>query len=530
MKIKRKSVIITIIMLIGIMVFSAFSLVVFNVLKSKKNEQSNLNVEAAYYFDNSNGALTYSDTEYKDNDKFYIQSVRGLKSFSKTVDNGCSFSNKIVYLSNDIDMAGQTFQPIGACMDGGYITREYYWFSGEFDGQGHTIKNLYTEITYSDIYSTGSLSAYRYIGFFIDLSSRAIVRNLCIENYTIKNSAYDGYISMGCLAGSISGTDVLIENCWINGATIDTKSTDWFGGIVGAIMSDAVGGDITIKNCFIEDIVFTNSDDFERITRIGPAKKLSSRSYNFTYDDIIIKNCGNWSNYLDGLKTIVVDKCYDTLEDSKKVNLSDVGGVSDKAWYYTSCTNNGNWPMLRAFVGSWQKIYFVGNNLARNVAKENDKNGDVIDYIEIPTSCISNLPSEFSGDTITICDRKIFAPHSECQTVTWDDIGSYLGYKTYQYKTERYSRTITVNLYNEGEISTLTTFTKGCGFSISIYFDSYPKAEAYKSCNIDQAAYIYTPPALYYISSVDFVSGTTIHEDTTITITIVKKTYTATFN
>ncbi len=99
-------------------------------------------------------------------------------------------------------------------------------FTGSFDGQNHTIKNM------TILNNTGYG-----LGFFGGLGE-ASIRNLYLENVDIRGKMY-----LGGLAGTASQS--LIENCTVSGIVFSDNNSDWdwVGGLVGFSESN------TISNC-----------------------------------------------------------------------------------------------------------------------------------------------------------------------------------------------------------------------------------------------------------------------------------------
>lgn len=125
--------------------------------------------------------------------------------------------NKYFVLTNDIDMSGTNFQPIGSINEP---------FTGVFDGNGYSIKNLSISLPKDDV------------GFFSS-TENAKISNLALENVNIiaKNE-------IGALIGNAKHTS--ISNCVINGIV---RGEVGVGGIVGIgkynqITSVEVSGEI----------------------------------------------------------------------------------------------------------------------------------------------------------------------------------------------------------------------------------------------------------------------------------------------
>ena len=157
-----------------------------------------------------------------------------------TVDFGTlpvTFEGKTIYLNSDIDLKRYDedgnlicFDPIG----------DKVAFEGTFDGQGHTIKNLY-QSGWAFGYEWGS---YGSIGLFGE------VKDATIKNVTI--SGFDACVEggdVGGITGSATGTCVF-ENITINDSDFGTYNNG-IGGIIGW----SGDGNYTFKNITIEEDV-----------------------------------------------------------------------------------------------------------------------------------------------------------------------------------------------------------------------------------------------------------------------------------
>lgn len=165
----------------------------------------------------------------------YIYSASDLVIFANQVNAGTgSYYNYNVYLMNNIDMYGVSFQGIG--------TSSYY-FSATFYGQNYTIKNL-------------SVSGAQDRGFINYLSGT--VRDLTISGGTINcNNNY----SAGAFAGSMYNSAKLYNcinlNCSIKGYI---NNSAYLGGMVGYLNSSSA----TIEKCYSSATVHTTGYDIVR--------------------------------------------------------------------------------------------------------------------------------------------------------------------------------------------------------------------------------------------------------------------------
>ena len=121
-------------------------------------------------------------------------------------------------LENDLDFTGDTLQ---------FTTTV---FTGELDGNGHTIKNITKNLATEEINK---------IAMFY--SNKGTIKNLTIENINVTSDKETSYPE-GIIAQINEGT---IENCTISGNV--TITSEGFNNCVGGIVGNLFGG--TIKNC-----------------------------------------------------------------------------------------------------------------------------------------------------------------------------------------------------------------------------------------------------------------------------------------
>lgn len=121
-------------------------------------------------------------------------------------------------LENDLDFTGDTLQ---------FTTTV---FTGELDGNGHTIKNITKNLATEDINK---------IAMFY--SNKGTIKNLTIENINVTSDKETSYPE-GIIAQINEG---IIENCTVSGNV--TITSEGFNNCVGGIVGNLFGG--TIKNC-----------------------------------------------------------------------------------------------------------------------------------------------------------------------------------------------------------------------------------------------------------------------------------------
>ena len=189
---------------------------------------------------------------------YQLSTAEELVWFANEVNkSGSKLKNASVVLEKDIDLDGMAWTPIG--IKSGYST---YAFSGSFDGNGHTIKNLNVignnssgyfglfgvvdggtiqnltvagEVTVTADAAVGGI-----VGYFNGTSG--VVEN-CINQVKVTGAQNVGGIAGQVYGGYSSSTTKAVRNC-VNLAEI--KSTgNCVGGLVGK-----VDGAIVIENCY----------------------------------------------------------------------------------------------------------------------------------------------------------------------------------------------------------------------------------------------------------------------------------------
>lgn len=377
MKFKRGKVLI-----IGLMCLMIALTILFSVVKifhERKEEddtsQASLSFTGEYTF--RARELSSADPYYTENSTFHIKTASGLYMFSESVAAGCSFEMKKVVLDKDINwndfwnhfisdanqmikeynngtgemfFLGSTFQseflerekervtiyrnngakaywqPIGELFTTGdktHDTRGVYggWYSepgiaqfmGEFDGQGHTISNLYCEMKDSEV-GSGDIVG---LGFF-GRTKNATIRNLCLDNISVKNYNTETLLSYMAAMVGIKTDNLIIENCILKNIKVtfvkDCHSSYYAGFFCRSINTVlGVAGKVNIKDCYIDGFSkytdgYTNWQPSEKfISYIGPSMEgtqipdgtekveefiqwINQRNQSYAYQNVVIKN------------------------------------------------------------------------------------------------------------------------------------------------------------------------------------------------------------------------------------------------
>ncbi|MBP5247587.1 MAG: InlB B-repeat-containing protein [Fibrobacter sp.] len=193
-------------------------------------------------------------------------------------------------LTSDIDLSGKLWTPIAP---GTGETR----FTGIFDGNGHTIQNMYikgTEIV--SLYQKKEFTNYhKYIqnlGLFGTLGPGSYVKNLALLDVQIEASHNKGegggadQISIGALVGWEANSGGKVENVMTSGTIIVSGKGQGVGGIVGAV------GSVTLKNCLSQVQLIASGNNSYLGGLIGVSKQKST-IISCVYDGPEIVNTGD---------------------------------------------------------------------------------------------------------------------------------------------------------------------------------------------------------------------------------------------
>ena len=135
-------------------------------------------------------------------------------------------------LTADIDLSGMEWTPIGAYMPSGESEEEQeipaaaYAFTGTFDGQGHTIRNL--TINQPEGWALGLFG---------------VISETEIGNFTLENAVVDGSVMTADVVGYAycsTVSNVNLVNGKVTAHYTEMSSEGMYGGIVGAGMSSRI--------------------------------------------------------------------------------------------------------------------------------------------------------------------------------------------------------------------------------------------------------------------------------------------------
>ena len=287
----------------------------------------------------------------------------------KSGTDGEKFQDTYFELTEDIDLGGKEWTPIGYTVAGLFMSgHEYFVFSGSFDGNGHTIKNL-TIGTETSPYSGDVCGLF---GATSGTIEDVVLENVSI-NYVGENHSGYGFRMGGALVGYSMGD---IVNCTVTGLDMKAGSDGSYvafegvGGLVGiqdnetTISNSRVSGKIeeTTKKGIVGGLVGTlvsgssakycGADVSVEVTGNGRGivvggfvgkgngKTVSSTLIEECYATGDISGADYAGGFVGSLYGLNINNCYATGNVSKSsVGASFMGTDASEYGYYGSIKN-----------------------------------------------------------------------------------------------------------------------------------------------------------------------------------------------
>ena len=169
---------------------------------------------------------TVADTSwYNENaSEFVLEDVADFLGFRDLVDSGVTFAGKTVKLGVDIDLNGKLFNPIG----GGWAYQNGKTFNGTFDGDNHTIYNIYVNGWELDETGDTHSGTSKGAGLFSSIHN-ATIKNLVVVGAEMVVETTSIGIIAGCAQGVCTFENIIVSNASLGNYQMRN------GGIVGDI-------------------------------------------------------------------------------------------------------------------------------------------------------------------------------------------------------------------------------------------------------------------------------------------------------
>lgn len=214
-----------------------------------------------------------------------IATKEQLVAFANRVNGGDGMSGVLVKLTDNIDLAGMEWTPIGQT---GTSYGATSYFGGIFDGQGYTISNMTISQT-----NDGKNYAAGFFGF-IDAA------DVTIRNVNFDKATVNGHHWTGVVAGYLTGN---IDNCNVTNSTVtcthanDDACGDKAGAVVGYVNSGLV------NNCSVSDTTVSAGRDAGQV--VGASK--TTYVANCTATNVTVAATGD-CNRQDNINNAIIGR------------------------------------------------------------------------------------------------------------------------------------------------------------------------------------------------------------------------------
>lgn len=259
-------------------------------------------------------------------DTFAVATAEDLATIAEMVQAGENFTGKTVTLVGDIDLSATTRNAVASNWTP--IGTSDKPFTGAFDGNGYTIKNL-------ALVESEAKEGKAYIGFF-GYAKNATIKNVTFENVYINIPCLDidhsqGHI--GAVAGSLEGTST-VENVTVKGDIQVYATQDANGASRVAVVAGGNSyGNVTMKNVHV-------------VANEGSYLKANN-------------NTGALAGQLQG--KMVFENCSSNIDVTvNKFFAGGLVGIAAGDSYFKNCHTTGNVAVVAGREGRHNDEYRVG--------------------------------------------------------------------------------------------------------------------------------------------------------------------------
>ena len=253
---------------------------------------------------------------------FTLTTSEAIAGLATLVEEGNTFEGKTIKLESDLDLAGVAFNPIGHSANG-------QAFKGVFDGQGHTISNLYQQ---------SDLGAWQYEGEYYGLF--AYTDGATIKNVTVA----DAYISSG--RNEAAGVVGHAVNTTFSDITISNVTLIAYNNSAGGVAAECYG-DCSFNNITVdaETVIGPLWGTYD--VRLGGVVGMVQAGNNVTFSNITV------ACQLDAINDVAANYQYWLYRYSGMLigHVDGVNGVADPTGYVT-CEN------VKVIYGDWVNYHY----------------------------------------------------------------------------------------------------------------------------------------------------------------------------
>ena len=309
-------------------------------------------------------AESYAGGDGSKTNPYKIATAEQLAKLARDVNNGNTsqaFLGKYFMLTQDIDLSGGIWMPIGKYYNYGNGNGNNRLFFGKFDGNGHVIKNMHIQWEGTDAWSAWGLFSTLQGASSTNLTT---VTNLIIENAVVEKkpgfSPYGPGYNVGVVAGEVYGntelSNIIIRGSEIkdNDETYEINRETKIGGIAGNLQTDSKNETFRIFNIAAD-------------TKINMLK--NTQVYNNKF--YIAQGFGRFSYNMNGGSNIIEPTNIYLFGNG--LNIDNTSTNINKGGITADCQNEGN---ANKYASTWYYTQDVtgGKNLGTQKTDASFKN------------------------------------------------------------------------------------------------------------------------------------------------------------
>ena len=306
------------------------------------------------------GARATSFSLHNDNQKLIeigSSSELGLLAYEVNT-NRNTFEGYTIRLTNDLDLSGHNWDPIGHHTDD-YINSSVLAFRGTFEGNGHTISNMSIQISSVNDQNL----AFGLFGGVVNGS----VTNLNLTNSVVEIGNSEKRIYAGTVAGFFAGSQV--SNITVTNTSVKAAGNDSVhaGGVSGCVYNSGTSTTSSLNNIFTSDITLSTITSGEKYR--GGITGFANESYaefnncytqNISFIETAAQNKGDASGSILGCGNVaVLNYCYYDGETAIGVNgpflpqLSNISKEIDGKLQTPVTINDTTYETLVSALNAW---------------------------------------------------------------------------------------------------------------------------------------------------------------------------------
>jgi len=333
-------------------------------------------------------------------DPYLIENASNLVYLAQSVNNGTNYSGKSFKMTIDVDLNSELWTPIGKTSTN--------CFSGNFDGNGHTVSNLFI-----------NSSILQYAGLFGYVKNATISNIGIIGSWSITcKSSYSTSRYVGGITGfAYSSSFINCYNCQAISSTVNSSTFQdcYVGGIVGYASLSSL-----FVNCYNTGVIYGEAYSNITASSSNPLNNVNCAIcyvggiVGYISNSVNLTNCHNTGN-IKGVTTSFGSGYYSDCRVGGLVGEANIASLISKCYNsgaITGTCNDNNECYVAGLVGCASDITLSDSyNEGAIIGKLTNVNGysggpscfvsGILGYVHHSTATIKNCNNRGSLNSIS---------------------------------------------------------------------------------------------------------------------------------